>query len=234
MLTYISNLADSARGRSHILDDLAWFGIIFFIGLFGLPGMSMIELTCGFVLGFVEAFILSLVAVTSVSLVAFWVGRFLFRDMLKSYLEEDSDATTFKKALKSIERRNGIGLLVLFRLMFVPLFVKNYGPSVINTKFSDYSIAVVVTTPLYVGLLTFLGSQAKTIADIATGKVTDPSSGFTWIEIAPLVVSILAGIAFTVLAYVEFKKLTAEDGESTTEEEASLMEGPVALVAQVM
>jgi uncharacterized membrane protein YdjX (TVP38/TMEM64 family) len=210
VLTYISNMADEARSRSHVLDDLLFAGLISVVGIFGLPGMSMIELMCGFVLGFAESFILSTVTVLVVSLVAFWIGRYFFRDILKSYMDEE-DSSLFKKVLQAIERRNGIGLLVLFRLMFIPFFIKNYGPSVIDTKFFDYTVAVVLTTPIYVVILTFLGSHAKTIADIATGKVADSSSGFGWMEIVPLVVSILAGISFTFLAYLEFRKLTKEE-----------------------
>jgi len=223
VLMYISKVADNARGRSHILDDLLFFGIIVVVGICGLPGMTMIELTCGFVLGFLESFILSTIAITAVSLAAFGIGRYLFRDILKTYLEEDSDTTTFKNVLKSIERRNGIGLLVLFRLMFVPLFIKNYAPAVINTKFSDFSIAVLITTPFYVSILTFMGSHAKTIADIATGKVAGPESSFGWVEIAPIAISIVAGLGFTTLAYFEFRKLTQENSSSQPDEQVSLM-----------
>ena len=224
---YISNLADNARSRSHILDDFLFFGIIMVVGICGLPGMTMIELTCGFVLGFWEAFSLSVVAITCVSLAAFGIGRYFFRDMLKSYLEEDADTSTLKNVLKSIERRNGVGLLVLFRLMFIPLFMKNYAPSVLNTKFSDYLLSVIITTPFYVSILTFLGSHAKTIADIATGKVADPSSSFGWVEIAPIVISVLAGIGFTALAYFEFRKLTRDNATTVDPEEAThLMKSP--------
>ena len=228
VLSYISNVADQARSRSHILDDVLFAGLIALVGLFGLPGMTMIELMCGFVLGFLESFILSVVTVIIVSFIAFGIGRYFFRDILKSYVEEEPDTATAKQILKAIERRNGVGLLILFRLLFIPFFIKNYGPSVIETKFVDFAISVIVTTPMYVVILTFLGSHAKTIADIATGKVTDSSSGFGWVEIVPIAVSILAGISFTALAYIEFRKQAARVDDQVATDETTNLIGSIA------
>lgn len=227
VLTYLSSVSDEARSNSHVLVDLLFLGLIFIVGVCGFPGMSMIELTCGFVLGFSEALILSVVAISIVSFTAFAIGRYYLKDLLKEYLD-DSDLHTIKKILKSVERRNGITLQILFRLMFVPLFMKNYGPAVIETHFRDFAIAVVVTTPMYVAILTFLGSQAKTIADIATGKISGSSSNLGWMEILPLVLSVVAGVAFTLIAYFEFKRMTREEErlESQPDEEDRLVEAP--------
>lgn len=227
VLTYLSSVSDEARSKSHILVDVLFLGLMVIVGVCGFPGMSMIELTCGFVLGFTEAFILSVIAISVVSFTAFAIGRFYLKDMLKEYLD-DSDLHTLKKVLKSVERRNGITLQILFRLMFVPLFIKNYGPSVIETRFRDFAVAVVVTTPIYVAILTYLGSQAKTIADIATGKIAGSSSQLGWMEILTLVLSVVAGVAFTLIAYFEFKRITREEEslESQADEEDRLVEAP--------
>ena len=217
VLEFLISVANNARERAHILDDLLFFGLILVVGVLAFPGLSMIELACGFVLGFTEAFIVSVIAVTSVSFLAFGLGRYFLRSTIAGYLE-DSEMHNLKLFLKSIERRNGIVLLTLFRLMFIPLFVKNYGPAVIKTRFVDYAVAVLITTPLYVAMLTFIGSRAKTIAELAAGKASQDAATLNWMEIVPLVVSIVAGIIFTWLAYVEFKQLTQADAAGADEE----------------
>lgn len=229
VLEFLVSVADQARNRSHILNDLLFFGLILVVGLLAFPGMSMIELACGFVLGFTEAFIVSLTALVVVSFIAFGIGRYYLRGTIRNYLE-DSEMHSLKLFLKSVERRSGVVLLTLFRLMFIPLFAKNYGPSVIETRFRDYAIAVLLTTPLYVAMLTFIGSRAKTIAELATGTAAGDSSAIGWMEIVPIVVSVLAGVIFTWLAYIEFKKLSAADAD---EAEAPLIAGetPVESVA---
>jgi uncharacterized membrane protein YdjX (TVP38/TMEM64 family) len=223
VLVHLSEVSDHARERAHILDDVLFFCLILVVGLCAFPGMSMLQLTCGFILGFTESFIVSVVATIVVSCLAFALGRYFLQDLLRDYLEEN-DLSTVRKILRSVERQNGIFLQVLFRLMFVPLFVKNYGPSVINTTFLDFSIAVVVTTPIYVGIFTFLGSHAKTLADIATGKVSDDSfSGLGWMELLPLILSLVAGAAFTLLAYFEFRRITKEEAALLAEEQDRLV-----------
>jgi uncharacterized membrane protein YdjX (TVP38/TMEM64 family) len=174
------------------------------VAVFAFPGMSMLELICGFVLGFTEGFIVSLISIVISSVAAFSLGRYFLRDHISAYLDQPDN--TFKIFLKSIEQRNGLLLLILFRLMLIPMFVKNYGPSVIKTDFWTFVVAVIITTPPYVAIFTFLGSHAKSIADIAAGNATGDAS-LGWTQIVPIVVSILAGIVFTTLAYLEFKQI---------------------------
>lgn len=213
---FLVRVANDARSRAHILDDLLFGFVIAIVAILALPGTSMLELICGFVLGFTEGFIVCLISIVLSSIVAFLLGRYFFRDHIASYLNQTSSSdgdnpSTFKMFLKSIEQRNGIILLILFRLMFIPMFVKNYGPSVINTSIWHYVIAVMITTPPYVAIFAFLGSHAKSIADIATGGSSAGSNGShtVWTQIVPIIVSVLAGVIFTTLAYLEFRQIQA-------------------------
>lgn len=213
--------ADDARSRSHILDDLLFGFVIAIVAILALPGTSMLELICGFVLGFTEGFIVSLIAVIISSFVSFLLGRYFLRDHISNYLNQTSASegdspSTFKMFLKSIEQRNGIMLLILFRLMFIPMFVKNYGPSVINTSIWHYLIAVLITSPPYVAIFSFLGSHAKSIADIAAGGGHDNTDHTLWTQVVPIVVSVLAAIIFTTLAYLEFRQLQQQSTNSSS------------------
>lgn len=204
--------ADAARNRSHVLDDILFFGVILVVTVCALPGMSMVELTCGFMLGFWQAFAVSCASLIIASCASFLLGRYFLKDMINQYLES-RDMKTTRLFLRSLEERNGLVLLVLFRLMLVPLFVKNYGPSVIKTHFGHFAVAVTLTTPMYAAMLTYAGSRTKTIADLAAGGSTE--STITWYEVVPLVASIIAGIVFTYLAYREFVKLSGIPQEET-------------------
>lgn len=226
--SFLVQVADDARSRAHILDDLLFGFVIAIVAILALPGTSMLELICGFVLGFTEGFIVCLISIIVSSIAAFLLGRYFLRDHIANYLNQTSvtdgeNPSTFKMFLKSIEQRNGIVLLILFRLMFIPMFVKNYGPSVINTSIWHYVIAVLITTPPYVAIFSFLGSHAKSIADIATGEPGAGSNGdhAVWTQIIPIIVSVLAGVIFTTLAYLEFRQIqasnTANDSEQNSE-----------------
>lgn len=205
--------ADYIQLHSMILADALFFVLIVSVALFAFPGMSMLELTCGFVLGFRQGFFVCTLALIAGACASFWVGRNYIRDHLVAYMAE-SEAHTFKLFLRSLERRNGVILLILFRLMFVPLFVKNYGPSILRTSFSHYFAAVVVTTPPFAALFTFLGSHMKDIADITNGGDPANATSLNWMEIVPIVVSIVAGTLFSVLAYLEFVTLKGTEDES--------------------
>ena len=211
VLNALVNVAESARNRGHVLDDILFFVIIVSASICGLPGMSMIEIACGFILGFWEAFLVNFISLVVGGSAAFLLGRKYFKTMINQYLES-SDLRTMKLFLKSLEQRSGIILLVLFRLMLIPLFVKNYGPSVIHVQFSDYLVAVLVTTPFFVAMLSFIGSRAQTIADIASRSSLD---SIPWYEYGVLAISIIASLIFTWMAYREFVKLSGMKEEET-------------------
>jgi len=233
---FLVSMANEARERSHILDDLLFGTLIALVAIFAFPGMSMIEIICGFVLGFTEGFIVSFISIVVASLSAFGLGRYFLRDHIAAYLDQNnSNVSTFKLFLRSIEQRNGLLLLILFRLMFIPMFVKNYGPSVIKTQFWQFALAVVITTPPYVAVFTFLGSHAKSIADIAAGG-GDPknAASLEWTQIFPIIVSVIAGIIFTTLAYLEFRQIQQQQvdvsGASST---SSLLDEQQPLVTSI-
>jgi uncharacterized membrane protein YdjX (TVP38/TMEM64 family) len=187
-----------------------FFIMIMIVAICAFPGMSVLELTCGFVLGFREGFAVCVISLVAGACASFWIGRNYMRGHITSYLEE-SEAHSFKLFLRSLERRNGVILLILFRLMFVPLFVKNYGPSILRTSFIHYLIAVLVTTPPFAALFTFMGSHMKNLAD--NGIAASGPASLSWMEIVPLVVSVVAGTVFSVLAYLEFITLKeCDDG----------------------
>ena len=199
--------------RAHVWDDMLFFSLLVLIGVCVFPGMSVVELTCGFVLGFQEAFILNYTGTVVSAMVSFWLGRYYLKDSIINYFE------TANKYLNVIERKNGLGLLILFRLMFIPFFVKNYGPSVIqSTSWFNYTIAVLVTSPAYSALFAFMGSEAKSIADVAAGGGSHAKSEFNWLQAIPVVLSVVAGTVFTWVAYIEFQSLSSDDEEVNSKE----------------
>ena len=228
VLSVFTTAADVVRLKSHVYVHILFFAVILILGVCAFPGMSILEMTCGFVLGFDEGMLVSCLGIIFASCVAFFLGRYYLKSHITKYLDQ-SDKDTLKLFLTSIERKNGIFLLILFRLMFIPFFMKNYGPSVIKTSFLDYFIAVILTTPPYVALFTFMGSQAKSIADLANGTPKAGQHEINWMEVVPVVVSVIAGAVFTTLAYFEFKKLQAGISSSeyshltTNEDEESLL-----------
>ena len=223
VLSAITGVADRARESSSMLEASIFFLLISAAVICAIPGMTMVELTCGFVLGFPEAFLVSVISIIAASSVAFLIGRYFLKDALNQYLERE-EMHSVQVVLKSIERRNGVFLLTMFRLMLIPLFLKNYGPSAIKTRFQDFFLALCLTTPVYVGFLTYIGSRAKSIADIATGKARggESSSSISWYELAPLVISLLAALCLGLVAYLEMKTFM-----TTSESQAQLPFQPV-------
>jgi uncharacterized membrane protein YdjX (TVP38/TMEM64 family) len=155
-----------------------------------IPG-SILTLGAGFLFGLPAG-----VAVVSAGSVlgaasAFGVGRFLARD----WVTRKSAGMPRFRALDRATRREGFVIVLLARLSpLFPFNLLNYAFAITSVRFWDYFLAswlgMLPVTVLYV----YVGSLAKSLAEIASGAVQAGAAG-----VALFVVGLLATLALTVL-----------------------------------
>ena len=181
---------------------ILFISVLICVPLIAAPGLTVIEIAAGFVLGWGEGFGIVLVGTVSGSLVCFQVGRKFLRERIREYFDKNTKFRIILKLIQNNENKK-LFILILFRLLFIPLFIKNYGPAILDIDLYTFFLAVIITTPPFAALLTFIGSKAKDIASIVgTGKFE------AW-ELIPVVVSVSAFLVFSFFIFREWKKLEA-------------------------
>lgn len=161
------------------------FGAIGAAALF-VPG-SVIAMVAGYLFGFVAGTIYAQVALSIGAVAAWLAGRFLVRNWAKRRIEKSQILTALDRAVG----QKGILVVALARAsLVVPYNLFNYvlGATGIRALpyFTGTSLGIVPPTVLY----GYLGSLARSIEDIQSGRLTTELPGT-----AVLVVGVLAVVS---------------------------------------
>jgi uncharacterized membrane protein YdjX (TVP38/TMEM64 family) len=189
--------------KSYLADFVEWvrnlgwwgplvFGLVYAVAGLAIPG-SLLTLGAGFAFGVVRGTIVVSASSVTTAVVAFWLGRTLFRD----WIEARVAANPKFRAIDQAVAENGFKIVLLTRLSPVfPFTLLNYTFGLTKVRFRDYLLAswigMLPGTILYV----YLGSTVRTIADLAAGNV-EHSPAQTALFIVGLIVTILVTVLVT-------------------------------------
>lgn len=180
--------------RQYLVNILAWtqglgvwgpvFLALFYIVacVFLLPG-SVLTLGAGFLFGVPLGLLSAWTGATLGACAAFLVGRTLARDWVASKVSGNHKFTAVDEAVG----REGFKIVLLLRLSPVfPFNFLNYALGLTKVSFGKYAFASVIGM-LPGGLMyVYFGSAARSLADVATGKVEGGWAGqiFFWVGLA--------------------------------------------------
>jgi len=244
LVLVIIDLSTSSQHIQHWLKELlSWMefhpyaGVLVFILVYALctvlfiPG-AILTIGCGFTFGYVYDTSLTkavIIASTTVflgaslgSIMAFLLGRYLFRDCVLNMAKEYPMFEAVDRALE----HNGIKIMILLRLSpLIPYNALDFMSGITSISIASYSIALLGVLPGVV-LYTFIGATASTLGDHDGDGMTGGGGGESQ---NPLVrkISLVFGILFAALgvsvaayhANKELKKILEEQQQQQLEEE---------------
>jgi uncharacterized membrane protein YdjX (TVP38/TMEM64 family) len=150
--------------------------------VFLLPG-SVLTLGAGFLFGVPVGLLSAWTGATLGACLAFLVGRTLARDWVSRKVSENPKFAAVDEAVG----REGFKIVLLLRLSPVfPFNFLNYALGLTKVSFGEYALASLIGM-LPGGLMyVYFGSAARSLADVATGKVEGGWAGqvFFWIGLA--------------------------------------------------
>ena len=154
--------------------------------VFLLPG-SVLTLGAGFLFGVPVGLVSAWMGATLGACAAFLLGRTLARDWVASRVSNNPKFTAVDKAVG----REGFKIVLLLRLSPVfPFNFLNYALGLTKVSFGKYALASFIGM-LPGGLMyVYLGSVARSLADVAAGKVHGGWAGqvFFWLGLVATIV----------------------------------------------
>ncbi|MDQ7785853.1 MAG: TVP38/TMEM64 family protein [Desulfomonilaceae bacterium] len=175
-----------------------------------LPG-SVLTLGAGFLFGVPIGLLSAWTGATLGACAAFLVGRTLARDWVVGKVSANPKFTAVDEAVG----REGFKIVLLLRLSPVfPFNFLNYALGLTKVSFGNYAIASVIGM-LPGGLMyVYFGSAARSLADVAAGKVEGGWAGqvFFWLGLAAtiIVAGFVTRLARKSLRHVESASETSE------------------------
>mmetsp|Transcript_151332 Transcript_151332/g.263800 ORF Transcript_151332/g.263800 Transcript_151332/m.263800 type:complete len:293 (-) Transcript_151332:76-954(-) len=175
------------------------------------PPMCMLN---GLVFGIVTGSVLNFIAIFGAAFISLLLGRSMCQEPIRSCIF-DGDYPTFRRVLTVLEdNENTIKFLLLFRFLFIPMFIRNYGPAVLEVPLWKILISV-VPHAIWISLLfASLGSSFQDAAQLLRKGKELSAKSFKWQQ--ALIVG--AGFLFTmVLTYYAHNKYMEKLDEESSE-----------------
>lgn len=92
---------------------------------------TAIEMASGFLFGFAKSLVVSIIAKTLGSFIAFLLGKYIFHKLIHRNLASSS---RILRALDFAMKKSPFRILLLIRLAAMPIAVKNYGTSILDVS----------------------------------------------------------------------------------------------------
>uniref|UniRef100_A0A7S2WPG0 VTT domain-containing protein n=1 Tax=Mucochytrium quahogii TaxID=96639 RepID=A0A7S2WPG0_9STRA len=128
---------------------------------------SIVEVVPGFLFGFGTGFVVSLAGKCLGIVLSLLVCRLFLKSRVRSMLFK---RYAWARALSSAVEEEGVPVLVVVRLSYVPMVVKNYGLAILDVPVSSFLLAGLLSGAPFSLLWSLLGSSSKNLKGILEGN----------------------------------------------------------------
>jgi uncharacterized membrane protein YdjX (TVP38/TMEM64 family) len=160
-----SSLLEIAEGESGPRGVMIVVALYFFGAILGMPPTPL-EFFTGYKYGLTAGFAITVAGKQTGGMVAYWLGRTVFREFFRKNV---MPTMKILRALDGAFKEDGLKMAFVFRSMFIPTPVKNYGCAALGCKFWHATAASMVFGPLYGAANLYAGSAARAVRDVGGG-----------------------------------------------------------------
>lgn len=203
--------------KEHPYESIAVLIVIYILMILFILPITVLHLMIAFAyckvyddfwLGFLMSSLIIFVACMLGAVIALFLGRWLFADYIRKKLDKSKSPKVKKwRVIDSIFVTNGIMLVALLRLMFIPFGLVSYMLGVTSVAFWDYLIGTTAII-IKIMLIVLVGCTIWQASEEA--KKSGQDEGTSSNEIIILVVEILATIIITTVVTVWAKNTLDE------------------------
>eukprot|EP00929_Paragymnodinium_shiwhaense_P124000 TRINITY_DN9872_c0_g1_i1.p1 TRINITY_DN9872_c0_g1~~TRINITY_DN9872_c0_g1_i1.p1 ORF type:complete len:279 (-),score=43.19 TRINITY_DN9872_c0_g1_i1:117-953(-) len=186
--------------------------IVFFIVIL-IPLWPPLMIVTGMVFGFWNGLCICTISMILGALLSFLLGRTLLRDAVRDYVEQ-SDYSSIRRIMHIVEEDgNSLKFMFLFRFLFIPIWIRNYLPSLFNISVWVFLLPVCVHSLWICTIFAAVGATTKDLAEAAAGG--KKSKGVNKNQLLIFGAATVSMILISILAYREYaKKLEEEESAS--------------------
>lgn len=188
--------------------------------VFLIPLWPPLMIVTAMVFGFWKGFLIDYCAMVIGAVLSFVIGRYFLMQPFRDYIE-GSDYVRLRRMMVVAEAEgNSFKFTFLFRFLYLPIWIRNYVPSLVHIEFLHFLVSVMVHAVMICLIFATVGSASKDLAEVlAEGQ--NPWKKMKPGQIVIFVVSATATTALSYLAYREYSlRLEEEDTKPLVEDKA--------------
>jgi len=171
-------------------------------------------LVTAMVFGFWRGFLIIYCSMVLGAVISFGIGKFLMMQPFRDYIDS-SDYHKFRRFISVVEAEgNSFKFTFLFRFLYIPIWIRNYLPSLLHVSFCHFFISVLCHS-VWIGLIfAAAGTASKDGAEV----IANGSSPWEKMKPQNLIVFAVAATATGTLSYLAYReyslRLEEEDAEA--------------------
>lgn len=175
-----------------------------------LPFWPPLMIITAMVFGFWRGFCIIYIAMILGAAISFVIGRYFCKQSFREYIDK-SDYVSVRRMIRVVEAEdNSFKFMFLFRFMFLPIWARNYAPSLVDVPFLHFIVPVCVHAVMICTIFAFTGEATKDFAQAVDGGGSffdkmDPK------QLTIFAVSLTATVSLSYLAYREYSRRLAEE-----------------------
>lgn len=160
----------------------------------------------GFWMGYLIVFVSLLIGVT----IAYIIGQSLLQEQFRRFLKQGKYERT-QRALKILETdEESFFLLVVYRFLCMPFFMRNYGPTILDIPLWKLVLSSIPHHLWVAFVFTSFGVLFKDTADVLRKDGATGFTNLTWRQIAPSAAALVGSVLASFLGYRIYQR--AEGG----------------------
>lgn len=179
-------------------------------------------MAAGMIFGFLWGALSNFVAIWCAAIISICIGRWVLKEPVRAWLSQAEWKRTRIMMMVMEDEESSIKFQALFRFLFIPMFIRNYGPSTLEIPLWKLAVAAVPHSLWISILFASLGATFQDTAElIRDGKKADPSS-VHWQQALIFCVAFVVAILLSIYAYWKYdERLKLEEAKPFSNERPS-------------
>ncbi|CAE6971312.1 unnamed protein product [Symbiodinium sp. CCMP2592] len=191
----------------------AWAFLLLATVVFMVPLWQAICVASGLMFGLCGGTALNFLALYVAAVICALLGRFLLQEPIRGWLDEGNFPTA-KKALQVLEEADdSLEFQILFRFLFIPIWLRNYGPATFHIPLWKLLVAAVPHTLWVSFIMASLGVSLQDANDLVNEgeelKIWDAK----WQHLLMFVVSCVMSLLLSWYSYRKYTDMMNGEGK---------------------
>lgn len=178
-----------------------------------LPIWTLLCMSSGLLFGLGWGALLNFFSILAAAVISMLLGRLVLREPVRRWLEDGHYPRTRRAMLVLEDSGNSLQFQVLFRFLFIPMFVRNYAPATLDVPLWKLGLGCVPHSAWAAVLFSSLGSTFQDTAELVReGKDIDLKA-LKWQQVLPLVLSLACATLIAVYAHRKYSERLEQEQE---------------------
>jgi len=186
-------------------------GVISVSIVFILPIWPPMCLASGLIFGLVWGSILNFIAILIAALVSLWLGRVLFREPVRRMIIDGNYSQVRRIMLVLEDSNSSLQFLVLFRFLWIPMGIRNYGPATLDVDWWKLALACIPHSIWISIMFASLGASFKDLADLLRDDKEFKLSALKWQQLLLFAASSSVSIVLCLYAQRKYSEHLAQE-----------------------